>query len=67
MYPEGTKTCKVCGHILWREEETTVCLDCKETWHIIAQAVLQYLPNKACSGLAGTARLESEVSQPANR
>lgn len=24
-------------------------------------------PNKACSGLAGTARLESEVSQPANR
>jgi len=25
------------------------------------------LPNKACSGLAGTARLESEVSQPANR
>lgn len=25
------------------------------------------LPNIACSGLAGTARLENEVSQPANR
>lgn len=30
-------------------------------------SVMQSLPNNACSGLAGTARLESEVSQPANR
>ena len=26
-----------------------------------------WLANKACSGLAGTERLESKVSQPANR
>ncbi len=53
MYPEGTKTCKVCGHILWREEETTTCFDCKETWHIIAQAVLRYLPNNRLHSDAG--------------
>ena len=29
--------------------------------------VLMAAANTACSGLAGTARLESEVSQPANR
>jgi len=22
MLPEGTKTCKICGHVLWRDEES---------------------------------------------
>ena len=61
MYPEGTKACKVCGHILWREEETTVCLDCKETWRIIAQAVLQYLPNNRVQLTAAGVLTDSEV------
>ena len=29
MLPEGTKTCKICGHVLWRDEEKDVCESCK--------------------------------------
>ena len=50
MLPEGTKTCRLCGHVLWRDEEEVVCVACQHTWHVIAQAHLEILPNKACSG-----------------
>lgn len=50
MLPEETKTCRLCGHVLWRDDEKEVCLDCKHDWHIIAQAWLEILPNKACGG-----------------
>ena len=46
MLPEGTKTCRLCVHVLWRDEEKEVCLDCNHNWHIIAQAWLEILPNK---------------------
>jgi hypothetical protein len=34
MLPEGTKTCKLCGHVLWRDEEKEVCFDCKHAMSI---------------------------------
>ena len=46
MLPEGTKTCKLCGHVLWREEEKEVCIHCQHDWHTITQAFLEFLPNK---------------------
>ena len=44
------------------EEVVTQMLGIRESAMLAA-----ITPNKACSGLAGTARLESEVAQPANR
>ena len=67
MLPEGTKTCRLCGHVLWRDEEEVVCVACQHTWHVIAQAHLEILPNKACSGQVGTVSAESQVSQPTCR
>lgn len=65
MYPEGTKTCKICGHILWRENEHIICDNCRDTWKIIAKAFLELLPNKACTRPeTGAAKSDSE-SAPA--
>lgn len=62
MLTEGTKTCRLCGHVLWRDEEKEVCLDCKHNWHIIAQAWLEILPNKACSRQEPAVAVESQVA-----
>ena len=67
MLPEGTKTCRLCGHVLWRDEEKVVCVDCQRTWHVIAQAYLEILPNTACSGLAVPSPKLASLAQPANR
>jgi hypothetical protein len=52
-----------CGHEVYRYQKTppakVLCEHChRQAW---------FPPNKACSGLAGTAAAEGEGSQPANR
>lgn len=39
MLPEEIKTCKLCGHTLWSDEEKQVCVTCKHDFHILAQAL----------------------------
>ena len=43
MLPEGTKTCKICGHVLWRDEEKDVCESCKHDLRDLIAAHVEYL------------------------
>ena len=43
MLPEGTKTCKICGHVLWRDEEKDVCESCKHDLRDFIAACIERL------------------------